>query len=97
MFYFLAPLSTLLHVLRHRNSASLVLPLSIMNTLNGVLWATYGLAALSDPFVWVPNAFGATLGVIQMVLKLTIPSDDEAGCAALTCCAVATPPSLCLT
>lgn len=73
----MAPLSTLLQVLMQRDSSSLVLALSIMNTLNGLLWATYGIVALSDPFVWVPNAFGATLGVIQIFLKLSIPSKEN--------------------
>lgn len=77
VFYFLAPLSTLLHVLRQRDSSSLVLALSIMNTINGLLWGTYGIAALGDPFVWAPNAFGAALGVIQVFLKVTIPSKED--------------------
>lgn len=77
VFYFLAPLSTLLQVLRQRDSSSLVLAVSVMNTLNGLLWGTYGIAALQDPFVWAPNAFGAALGIIQTVLKLTILSKED--------------------
>jgi uncharacterized protein with PQ loop repeat len=74
VFYFLAPLSTLWQVIRQRDSSSLVLPLSVMVIINGSLWSTYGIVALNDPFVWAPNVFGATLGVVQVFLKLTIPS-----------------------
>lgn len=77
VFYFLSPLSTLFHILKQRDSSSLVLALSVMNTVNGLLWASYGLFALSDAFVWAPNAFGAALGVIQVFLKLTIPSKEN--------------------
>jgi uncharacterized protein with PQ loop repeat len=77
VFYFLAPLSTLWQVIRQRDSSSLVLPLSVMVIINGSLWSTYGIVALNDPFVWAPNVFGATLGVVQVFLKLTIPSNPN--------------------
>lgn len=92
VFYFMAPLSTLLHVLRQRDSSSLVLALGIMNTLNGLLWASYGIFALEDPLVWAPNAFGAALGVIQTILKVTIPSKENqcafCPCSATTFCSI---------
>lgn len=53
--FYLSPLSTALHVVRHRDSTSLTLPLCIMNAVNGAFWTAYGLI-LSDAFVWVPNA-----------------------------------------
>ena len=87
VFYFMAPLSTLLQVLRQRDSSSLVLALSVMNTLNGLLWASYGIFALGDPLVWAPNAFGATLGIVQTVLKLTIPSKENQYASPTHCCA----------
>jgi hypothetical protein len=71
--YYLSPLATLALVLKTRSSASLTLPLCVMNIVNGSLWMTYGLV-LSDPFVWVPNAIGAVLGVIQTSLCLAFPS-----------------------
>lgn len=74
-FYFAAPLSTMLHVLRSRDSASLVLPLCVMNTINGVLWLIYGMV-LSDPFIWVPNGAGTALGGLQIGLRLLIPRKD---------------------
>jgi hypothetical protein len=61
-----------------------------MVTINGLLWATYGIVALNDPFVWAPNAFGATLGVVQTFLKLTIPSLDDQCAPLLSLCAYGT-------
>lgn len=72
VFFFLSPLSTLLTVVRRRDSASLVLPLCVMNILNGALWSTYGLVR-GDPFIWAPNVFGAVLGVLQTTLRLSFP------------------------
>lgn len=77
VFFFLSPLATLLTVLRRRDSASLVLPLCIMNILNGALWGTYGLVR-SDAFLWAPNLFGACLGVLQTVLRLSFPQRTPA-------------------
>lgn len=54
LIYYAAPLSTIFTVIKTRSSASLHLPLCIMNTINGVLWLIYGLA-LKDYFIWVPN------------------------------------------
>jgi solute carrier family 50 protein (sugar transporter) len=54
LVYYAAPLSTIITVVRTRNSASLHMPLSIMNTINGVLWLVYGLA-VNDLFIAVPN------------------------------------------
>ena len=41
-FYYAAPLSTLVHVLRSRCSASLHWPLCLANGVNGALWTAYG-------------------------------------------------------
>lgn len=50
LIYYAAPLSTIATVVRTRSSASLHLPLAVMNTINGALWLIYGLA-ISDLFV----------------------------------------------
>jgi solute carrier family 50 protein (sugar transporter) len=72
VFFYGAPLSTILTVLRTRNSASIHLLTMATNTANGVFWGAYGLAVL-DPFVYVPNGLGTALGVVQIVLVLTLP------------------------
>ena len=77
--YYLAPLSTIVHVLRFRDSSSLTLPLCIMNTVNGTLWLIYGLV-LSDPFIWVPHGSGAILGALQTALRCLFPQRGAARC-----------------
>ncbi|GAX74934.1 hypothetical protein CEUSTIGMA_g2380.t1 [Chlamydomonas eustigma] len=79
LIYYAAPLSVLAKVIQRRNSASLYWPLSVMSCVNGALWLAYGLA-VSDLFVWGPNAVGAALGVLQLLLILIFPaskSEDE--------------------
>jgi len=75
MIYYASPLSTLSQVLRERSSASLYWPLSALVCLNSLLWVTYG-AAVGDPFIFVPNGFGLTLGIIQILMCVIFPRVD---------------------
>jgi uncharacterized protein with PQ loop repeat len=50
LIYYAAPLSSMAEVIKTRNSASILLPLTLMNTLNAALWATYGVVC-----VWLLN------------------------------------------
>jgi solute carrier family 50 protein (sugar transporter) len=61
-----------LEVLRTRCSATLHLPLSVMNVVNGSLWLVYGLA-ISDLFIAIPNGVGAALGCIYCALLCAFP------------------------
>ena len=72
VFFYGAPLSTILTVLRTRNSASIHLLTMATNTANAMFWGAYGLAVL-DPFVYASNGIGAALGVMQIFLVLTFP------------------------
>jgi solute carrier family 50 (sugar transporter) len=72
VFFYGAPLSTMITVLQQRNSASIHIPTMITNTLNSVFWAAYGLAIL-DIFILIPNSIGVVLGSIQIVLVLLLP------------------------
>ena len=63
----------MLSVVRTRSSASLNLPLSVMNVINGTLWLVYGLA-ITDLFIAVPNGVGAALGVVYCLLLWAYPS-----------------------
>lgn len=73
MVYYGAPLSTMAQVIRTRNSASILLPLTLMNLTNAVLWTTYGLA-VQDLYVWVPNGIGAVLSLAQLALAMMFPA-----------------------
>ena len=44
----------------------------IFSLMNGALWLTYGYV-VSDPFIAVPNGFGAALGIVQVALCLLFP------------------------
>lgn len=57
LMYYAAPLSSMAEVIRTRNSASILLPMTAMNTLNAALWTTYGLAVL-DIYIWCVRAEG---------------------------------------
>jgi uncharacterized protein with PQ loop repeat len=83
--YYTSPLSTLADVLRHRDSSSLTLPMSVMNVVNGLLWLVYGLVR-SDAFIWLPNGVGACLGAVQVFLCCIFPrrqtqASAMSGCA----------------
>ncbi|KXZ51988.1 hypothetical protein GPECTOR_10g1010 [Gonium pectorale] len=71
--YYAAPLSSMAEVMRTRSSASLFWPTSVMNTVNGLLWVAYG-TAVHDSFIAVPNAIGATFGLIQLALIQIYPA-----------------------
>ncbi|GLC44748.1 hypothetical protein PLESTB_000969000 [Pleodorina starrii] len=73
LIYYAAPLSTMWEVIRTRNSASILVPLTMMNTLNAALWTTYGIAVL-EPLIWLPNAIGLGLSVLQVALRLVFPA-----------------------
>lgn len=72
LIFYAAPLSTVLEVVRTRSSATLNLPLSVMNVVNGSLWLVYGLA-IDDLFIAVPNGVGAVLGVVYCILLFAYP------------------------
>lgn len=69
LVYYCAPLTTVKEVLMTRSSASLYWPLCMMNVLNGLLWVGYG-RATHNSFIWLPNAIGAGLGLLQLGLCL---------------------------
>jgi len=70
--YYAAPLSVMKRVIATRDSSSLHAPLAAANTVNGAAWFTYGMA-LGDWFLAAPNAIGAALGIIQLVLLRAYP------------------------
>lgn len=67
LLYYASPLSVIFKVLRTRSAASLYAPLSATNGFNGLLWTTYGFV-IRDPYLLYPNAFGALVSGVQLVL-----------------------------
>lgn len=75
-FFYGAPLSTILHVLKNKHSNSIHRQTMIMNTLNGLFWCAYGIYRM-DLFIVVPNGLGALLGFIQGFLCLIFPRNHN--------------------
>lgn len=76
LFFFGAPLSTIVTVLRERDSSSIHKPTTAMTVGNCFFWTVYGLA-IGDVFIYTPNSIGCLLGVIQGLLSLCIRPQDE--------------------
>jgi solute carrier family 50 (sugar transporter) len=72
VFFYGAPLSTILEVLKTKSSASIHTRTMFTNSCNSAFWTAYGLA-IQDWFVYVPNGIGACLGAIQICLCLIFP------------------------
>lgn len=66
IMYFGIPLSSLYTIIQTRNASSLYIPTISANLTNCVLFFFYGVIALNDPNVYVPNGLGATLSLIQI-------------------------------
>jgi solute carrier family 50 (sugar transporter) len=72
MFFYGAPLSSIVTVLKTKSSSSIHVATMATNTLNAVFWTAYGIAVV-DPFLFVPNGMGAFFGACQIVLMVLFP------------------------
>jgi solute carrier family 50 protein (sugar transporter) len=54
--YYMAPLSSLLQVLRERDSSSIYWPLSLTNLVNAALWFVYGMVRAGSTAADRPSA-----------------------------------------
>lgn len=68
LVFYIAPIKTIVQVIHDRNSSILYPPMVLTTLMNSGLWFVYGIAALDDFFVYVPNGIGATLSLIQLIL-----------------------------
>jgi len=68
-----APLTQLSMVLKTRSTASLPFGIIFFGFVVTFLWFLYGLA-IHDPFVQVPNATGAVIAGLQLLLFVVFPS-----------------------
>jgi solute carrier family 50 protein (sugar transporter) len=72
-FFYGAPLSTIVTVLRIRDSCSIHRRTMITNTANAVFWTAFGIGIM-DWIIVIPNGLGSVLGFIQIFLCLVIPN-----------------------
>ena len=77
VFFYGAPLSTIMTVSKTRDSSSIHVPTMVTNTLNGFFWTCYGIAVF-DLFIAIPNGIGALFGFAQMILCMIFPRRSEA-------------------
>jgi hypothetical protein len=66
-FMYSSPLFLIRTVFRTRDASMIDRNLAIMSLVNGTLWTAYGFAK-QEPFIYVLNIFGASLGAIQLAL-----------------------------
>lgn len=71
-----SPLSSIVKVIRTKNSISIHIPTCILCILNSSFWVAYGIA-IFDPFVIVPNLLGLIMGIIQAALICLYPPSDS--------------------
>eukprot|EP01102_Stenamoeba_stenopodia_P007815 TRINITY_DN2207_c0_g1_i2.p1 TRINITY_DN2207_c0_g1~~TRINITY_DN2207_c0_g1_i2.p1 ORF type:complete len:274 (+),score=31.49 TRINITY_DN2207_c0_g1_i2:102-824(+) len=64
-FFYTSPLATFYKVITTRDASSFSVSLSSACIVNTSLWTVYGLFT-NDPYVWVPNAIGLVVSIIQI-------------------------------
>ncbi len=64
--YYAAPLTTLVDVVKSKDSSSLYKPTLFANLINATMWVIYGLLGTGDPLVWGPNLIGFILSTLQL-------------------------------
>lgn len=69
VLYYASPLTTMYVVIKTKDSSSLHPPMLFANLANSMMWLTYGIFALNDPFVYGPNGIGASLAITQLTLS----------------------------
>lgn len=77
LLLYASPLSSLLHVVRTRNAASILLPWTFTALGCSGTWFLYGLATKQLP-VMVPHGVGVILSIVQLCLRALLPSRPDA-------------------
>lgn len=68
IMYYAAPLSTAMRVIATKDASSFYAPMIILNFTNALLWLFYGMLAIGQAAVYVPNLVGCILAVFQLSL-----------------------------
>lgn len=72
VIFYGAPLSTIVQVVKTRNSSSIHRRTMVMGLFNSFFWLCYGIA-LMDMIIFFPNITGFMLGIIQVALCTFFP------------------------
>lgn len=76
IFFYVSPLSSIVTILRTKNSASIHFWTMFMMTANALFWCIYGLA-IQDYYILLPNGLGLLFGIIQIMLYMCFPHHGE--------------------
>ena len=75
IFFYAAPLSTIMTVLRTKSSSTIHVWTMVMNTVNAFFWCIYSLA-IQDYYILIPNGLGFLFGILQMVMFMIYRQSD---------------------
>lgn len=75
IFFYAAPLSTIMTVVRTKSSSSIHFWTMVMNTTNAFFWCVYALG-IQDYYILIPNGLGFMFGLIQTLLYKIYPHDN---------------------
>ena len=78
IFFYAAPLSTILTVVRTKSSSSIHFWTMVMNTSNAFFWCVYSFG-IQDYYILIPNGLGFVFGLIQTLLYISYPRDETTG------------------
>mmetsp|Transcript_28085 Transcript_28085/g.59295 ORF Transcript_28085/g.59295 Transcript_28085/m.59295 type:complete len:302 (+) Transcript_28085:285-1190(+) len=78
IFFYAAPLSTIVTVLRTKSSSTIHFATMVMNTCNAFFWCVYSFA-IQDYYILIPNGLGFMFGLVQVMLYLCYPRSLDGG------------------
>ncbi|EGC32889.1 hypothetical protein DICPUDRAFT_81303 [Dictyostelium purpureum] len=67
LIFYGSPVLSLYGVIRSRDRSVINLPLALISCFAGIVWTFYGLL-VKDKFIFLPNAIGASLSAISLVV-----------------------------
>jgi len=72
-----SPLVATRQVIRLKDSTSMPFQTSLAFFINGVTWGSYGIFIIGDLFVIIPNAIGAAVALMQLVVIVIYPPQNK--------------------
>ncbi|KAF4316166.1 hypothetical protein BBO99_00008338 [Phytophthora kernoviae] len=67
-----SPMATIRRVIQTKTSSSMPFTMGVVNVINSFCWVVYAIL-VDDIFILVPNAAGALLGSVQLILTFIYP------------------------
>ena len=77
LIYYGAPLATVAEVIRTKDSSSLFVPGIAISAINCILWFFYGLLGVQSALIYVPNAIGIILCLVELVVRGIYPANSK--------------------